>query len=212
MTCRFNPADYLERVSNVRFTTTKQRDLHTDGLCCFFDPEGKEKHPVDMSGRLILVAGIIETKDINRPLQDIVRETYSFSHKHIYYPCPCLEFFTTMEEKEAEKSLVLSASCTIYNLGADKLGSDWAWRLERCKEYPGKKDPPEKFCFYEKFSCSPADQKLRAEAVHLLLLAMRKTADNSYLKEFSAGVMKKFLAGWYLIPVPMKKACAQAAN
>lgn len=202
MGCQFNAGRYLDIVNNVSFSNHRE---HTDRLCCFFDPKGEEKHPLNKSGEIILVAGIIDAKDTNRPLQDIVLETRSFRHEHLYRPCPHLEFITTMEEKEAKKGLVLSASCTIYNINPNLLDDSWRWRLRKCKKYPGNE-----LCHYDKFSCSPAEQIARAHAVHLYFFAMKKTGENDFLREFSAGIMRKYLTQWYIIPVPMKKVCKGA--
>lgn len=202
MECQFNAIRYLENVNNVSFSSQRE---HTDRLCCFFDPKGKEKHPVDISGKIILVAGIIDAKDINRPLQDIILETRSFKHEHLYRPCQKLEFLAAMEENEAKTGLVLSASCTIYDTNLNFLDYDWRWRLKECKGYPGKE-----LCHYEKFSCSPAEQVEKTGAVHAYLLAIKKTGENDFLREFSAGMMRRYIIQWYLIPVPMKKACGGA--
>lgn len=206
MACQFDSTRYLKRINDISFSS---HEGHTDRLCCFFDPNGEEKHPVDKSAGIILMAGIIETKDINRPLQDIVLETGSFKHEYSYHPCQKLEFSATIEEKEAKPGLVLSALCTIYDTNLNFLDDEWRWRIRRCKKYPG--DEP---CYYDKFSCSPAEQVAKTGKVYAYLFAIKKTGENDFLKEFSAGIMKmgiirRYLAQWYLIPVPMKKECAQ---
>ena len=187
----FSPERYGKVKDSISLSDSRE---HMDGLCCFFKRKEKRFYNPGTGGDVLLVNGSVHIPYADKPLEDIIKGGIYNWEK--FYPCNELEIEHWFElEKIGENychRLVLSASCRIYEN-----------RPERCRSYPGNES-----CNYDRYACSPEEQKKNSKAVCLHFFAFDGDKDPN-LRAYSAGEMRHLLKRKILIPVPMdgRKRC-----
>lgn len=187
----FSPEQYGKVKDRIRLDTSRD---HMDGLCCFFKRKEQKHHKPGIGGDILLVNGSVHVPYADKPLEDIIRG--GIYNWEMFYPCKKLEikhcFMLEKKEMGWAYMLTLIASCGIYEN-----------RPERCRSYPENRS-----CNYDRYACSPEEQKDKGKVVSLSFFAFDEDKDH-LLRDYSAGEMRKLFKKRILIPVPIdgRKRC-----